>query len=298
MEIHQLRYFLAVARERSFSRAAERAFVAQPSLSQQIQKLETEIGQPLFDRLPRGVTLTEAGLRLLPFAERILSELNNAKKALEDFGAEPAGTVTLGIIPTICPYVSQRILAEMAKRHPAVRLRIAEAVTESLIRGLEGGDIDCGIISSCQKNPGLIVQRWAVEPLWVGLPSTAPLAGEKSVTPSQLRAYPILLLDESHCLSRQVRAWCARNRLPIADELPPVQLATLLASVSAGKGAALVPAMAVDSERSRGCVFLPFRKLRPGRELNLVRNAVRYQTKAAAAVGTAARDLVLKMLKI
>ncbi len=104
MELHQLRYFVAVADEGNFSRAAAREHVAQPSLSQQIQKLEFEVGQPLFDRLPRRVILTQAGEQLLVHAKRVLAEIADARNALSLRG-ELAGTVSLGIIPTIAPFV-------------------------------------------------------------------------------------------------------------------------------------------------------------------------------------------------
>ena len=105
MEIHQLRYFVAVADEGSFSRAAAREHVAQPSLSQQIQKLEAEMGQRLFDRLPRSVVLTEAGKCFLEYARKILVEIAEARRCLDDLKHDIAGRLTVGAIPTMAPYV-------------------------------------------------------------------------------------------------------------------------------------------------------------------------------------------------
>src|SRR5262249_53781593 len=105
MEIHQLRYFVAVAEERSFSRAAAREHVAQPSMSQQIQKLEGDVGERLFDRLPRSVVLTEAGNCLLDYARKVLLEMTNARRCVEDLKREVAGRLTVGAILTIAPYV-------------------------------------------------------------------------------------------------------------------------------------------------------------------------------------------------
>src|SRR5688500_11691025 len=122
MEVHQLRYFVALAEEGNFSRAAERVHVAQPSLSQHIHKLEAEIGQPLFDRLKRKVTLTQAGAGLLLYARRILNELADAHQFVHDSHRDPAGAVRLGIIATIAPYVVDQLLAESARRHPKVAI--------------------------------------------------------------------------------------------------------------------------------------------------------------------------------
>ena len=121
MEIHQLRYFVAVAEEGSFSRAAERMRVAQPSLSQQIQKLEREMGQRLFDRLARGVTPTAAGAGLLPLVRKILNDLADARRCVEERLDMIGGTVTVGIIPTIAPYVLGRLLADFGREYPQSR---------------------------------------------------------------------------------------------------------------------------------------------------------------------------------
>src|SRR5215468_1664062 len=126
MEIHQLRYFVAVAGEGNFSRAEEKVRVAQPSLSQQIQKLEAEVGQPLFDRLPRAVLLTEAGKRFQEFARRILSNVADAQKCIDEFKGQAVGKLVIGAIPTIAPYLLPRLLPRAPTGH---RLTRKERVT-------------------------------------------------------------------------------------------------------------------------------------------------------------------------
>src|SRR5438105_15936836 len=113
MEIHPLRYFVAVADEGNFSRAAEKVRVAQPSLSQQIQKLEAEMGQPLFDRLPRTVVLTEAGRCLLEFARKILANVADASRSVDELQGEVAGRLGVGAIPTIAPYVTPPLIRHL-----------------------------------------------------------------------------------------------------------------------------------------------------------------------------------------
>src|SRR5580693_5147934 len=134
MEIHQLRYFVAVAEEGSFSRAAAKVRVAQPSLSQQIRKLEGEIGQPLFDRLPRSVVLTEAGRCLIDYARQILASLGDARRCVDELKGEVAGRVAVGAIPTIAPYVLPELVVTFQEHYPDVILEIVEDVTDGISR--------------------------------------------------------------------------------------------------------------------------------------------------------------------
>jgi LysR family transcriptional regulator, hydrogen peroxide-inducible genes activator len=200
MEVHQLRYLVALAQEGSFSRAAERMRVAQPSLSQQIQKLEAEVGQPLFDRLPRGVMLTGAGRKLLPFARRILTELADAQRTVDECRSEPSGTVAVGIIPTIAPYVLRPLLDALAEEYPNVAVNVFEDVTEALVRRLEDGEIDLAIVSTCRNGPGILRETWTREPLRAALPQRHPLAQYSSLSWHQLRGEPFLVA------SRRVRS--------------------------------------------------------------------------------------------
>ena len=154
MEIHQLRYFVAVAQEGSFSRAAEKVRVAQPSLSQQIQKLEAELGQPLFDRLARRVNLTEAGHGLLPFAQRILNELSSAQRFVSDRGKAPVGPVKLGVLPTIAPFITRHLVRRTAEELPDVALSVIENVTDELLLLVDRGELDFAIISTCRPGVG------------------------------------------------------------------------------------------------------------------------------------------------
>lgn len=292
MEIHQLRYFVAVVEEGNFSRAAERMHVAQPSLSQQIQKLEAEIGQPLFDRLARRVTVTEAGYGLLPFARKILNELVQAQRFVNDCHSEPAGAITVGIIPTIAPYIVEPLFRAAAAAHPGLTVNILEDVTESLVRASENGGIDLAIVSTCRQKTGIHLEACAKDRLLVALPDRHRLAGRRQIGWDQLKNESILMLHESHCLSQQIRRWCAENGLRTNAPAHALQLSTLLAMVAAGLGVALTPAIAIPHERAAGCTFKTLARPTPEREINLLRNPARYQTKAAAAFCEVARKVL------
>jgi LysR family hydrogen peroxide-inducible transcriptional activator len=283
MEIHQLRYFVAVADEGSFSRASAREHVAQPSLSQQIQKLESEIGERLFDRLPRTVVLTDAGQCLLNFARKILVEIADARQCVDELNREIVGRLAVGAIPTIAPYVLPGLIGKFRDHYPKVRLETFEDTTENLVRRLDDGEIDIALVSTCGENPTLELHPLGSEPLSVLLPNQHRLAKKKQIKWSDLKSEKFLLLHEVHCLSQQVHQLLASHHLQPELALQGAQLGTIARMVAARLGVSLVPQMMVEDELVPGCISLPFGPPAPVRELNLLRNPLRVRSKAAAA---------------
>jgi len=273
MEIHQLRYFVAVAEEGSFSRAAAREHVAQPSLSQQIQKLEAEMDQRLFDRLSRSVVVTEPGKCLLEYARKILDDLKH----------DIAGRLAVGAIPTMAPYVLPKLIGKFQTRYPKVDLEILEDTTESLALRLEDGTLDIAIMSTCQQSPALERHPLGKEALFVLLPNQHRLAKKKKIGWSDLKLEKFLLLHEVHCLSAQVCQLLATHNLRPELALKGAQLATIAQMVATGMGVSFVPQMMVEHELPSGCIALPFTPPAPVREINLLRNPLRLETRAAAA---------------
>ena len=288
MEIHQLRYFVAVADEGSFSRAAVREHVAQPSLSQQIQKLEAEMDQRLFDRLPRSVVVTEAGKCLLDYARKILVEIGDAHRCVDDLKREVVGRLAVGAIPTIALYVLPRLIGEFQRQHPKVVFEIFEDTTENLATRLEDGTLDLALASTCGETPGLKRHLLGKEPLCVLLPKKHRLAKRKTIKWSDLEAEKFLLLHEEHCLAGQVCDYLEKNHLHPELTVRGAQLATIARMVAAGMGVTIVPQMMTESEFTNGCVAVPFAPPAPVRELNLLRNPLRFEGKAAAAFRHAA----------
>jgi len=283
MEIHQLRYFVAVAEERSFSRAAAREHVAQPSLSQQIQKLEFDVGERLFDRLPRSIVLTEAGKGLLDSARKVLLEMTNARRCVEDLKREVAGRLTVGAILTIAPYVLPALIEKFQNRYTKVTLEIFEDTTENLALRLEDGTLDVALVSTCNESPTLQRDSLGNEPLLVLLSKEHPLAKRTKVKWSDLKSQKFLLLHEMHCLSTQVCEFLEANHLRPQLAAKAAQLTTIARMVASGLGVTLVPQMMMKSELAKGCVALPFAPPVPIREINLLRNPLRLETRAAAA---------------
>ena len=276
-----MRYFVAVADEGSFSRAAAKVRVAQPSLSQQIRKLEAEIGQPLFDRLPRSVVLTEAGRCLIDYARQILASIGDARRCVDELKGKVAGDVAVGAIPTIAPYVLPELVVTFQKHYPDVTLHIVEDVTEGVVRRIEAGELDVALASTCRKSPTL--RRASGQRTVACARAGRTSSGKKAVDFDDLKSQRFLLLHEMHCLSQQVHHLLESRRFRPEIALAGSQLSTIANMVAAWIGVSIVPQMMVKHHATPGCVSLPFAPPVPERELNVLYNPLRFQSKAAAA---------------
>jgi LysR family hydrogen peroxide-inducible transcriptional activator len=292
MEIHQLEYLIAIAEEGSFTRAAERLLVAQPSLSQQIKKLEQEVGRPLFDRLPRGVVLTEAGYRLLEHARRVLSEMNDGKRRVAEVGDQVAGALTVGAIPTIAPFLLPAAVSAFLRRWPGVAFTVIEDVTAKLLDGLERGELDLAIMSSAEHLPTIHLETVATEPLLLVVAKGHRLARRREVVWADVEEERFLVLQEMHCLTGQVLQFCGAHGARPRIAARGAQLSTIAAMVSAGLGVSMVPKMFRDADGASDRVYLPFAQPRPARELCLAWSLRRYRTNAARALAETVRSLL------
>jgi DNA-binding transcriptional LysR family regulator len=272
-----------VAEEGSFSRAAAKVRVAQPSLSQQIRKLEAEVGQPLFDRLPRSVVLTEAGRCLIDYARQILTSIGDARRCVDELKDEVSGRLAVGAIPTIAPYVLPDLVGKFQNHYPEVTLEIVEDVTKGITRRVEAGELDVALASTCRPSPTLRRESLGNEPLLALAAEGHPLAKKTLVGLDDLKSQRFLLLHEMHCLSQQVHHLLETRRLRPEIALAGSQLGTIANMVAAGIGVSIVPQMMVKHQAIPGCVSLPFAPPVPERELNLLYNPLRFQSKAAAA---------------
>lgn len=280
MELHQLRYFLAVARTGSFTRAAELEAVAQPTLSQQIRKLEQELGLPLFERLGRGVRLTPAGQRLLGHAQAVRRELTEARQELEALRDQVAGHLAVGVIPTILPYFLAGRLEQFMRRHPAVEVHVVEDVTDRLMEKLTAGDLDLAVVRLPVRRPHLVCSEILREPLLAALPPGHPLAPLAELEPRDLEGERLLILRDGHCLRSQVLALCRRPAARGQDVLETDQLASITALVASGFGVSVLPAMA--AEGADGCLLRSLRG-RAWRRVGYVRLPRRFVPPAQAA---------------
>lgn len=277
MEVHQLRYFCAVARHGTFTRASQVEHVAQPSLSQQILKLEAELGARLFDRLPRSAKLTVFGKAFLPKAERILRELGEAKSELRDMSGNEKGQVVVGIIPTIAAYLLPRLLNGFTSRHPLVSLKIVEDITPVLLQGLAESTIDVGI-AALPIHGEFASEALFEEKFYAVLPEEHRRASSDSISLTELNREPFLLLKEGHCFRDSLIAACNKAKMSPNVVFESGQFATILAMVSAGMGVSAVPAMAVQPQG--GCKFVPISGKHSTRKVGIVTSRHHYQSRA------------------
>ena len=254
MELHQLRYFCAVAETGSFSRAAEQSHVAQPSLSQQIIKLEEELGARLFDRLGRSVRLTELGKTFLPRARAVLRELEAAKGDVAERKEFVGGPVTVGVIPTVGPYFLPRILTSFSLKFPQVRLTVVEEITPVLLDRLRAGAIDVAILALPIRGHEFETSPLLTERLFAALPKKHRLAKRNALSLKDLRSEPFLLLRDGHCFRDTAVAACDRARLHPQIVFESGQFSSLLSMVGAGMGVSIVPEMAI--ERKSPCRYV------------------------------------------
>ncbi len=284
MELHQLRYFVAVAETGSFTRAAERVGVTQPTLSEQVIRLEGKthgVGRRLFDRLGRKVVLTDAGHELLGRAQAILAAVDEAERVVRD--STEGGRLRVGAIPTIAPFVLPAAVLRFSKAHPGIRLQLQEDRTERLLADVLAGELDVAIMALPIRDDRLHVEKLYSEPLVMALPAKHRLASKTEVKLVDVMDEPFILLDEMHCFGDQVLSLCRRGGVEPKVVCRGEQIATLLAMVAVGQGVSVVPEMAAVGDSSPKRVYRPLGKPSPTRTLCAVWHKQRYRPPSLRA---------------
>lgn len=279
MEMHQLRYFVKIAEFQNFTRAAESCHVSQPSLSQQISKLERELGHPLFERLTRKVVLTDSGKILYEHATQILSLVEAAEVRIHDAAEIGRGRVTVSAIPTIAPYLLPRILDQFTKQYPKAYIEVNEDVTEESIRKCLAGDIDVMLLARPFDDDNLRVEPLFSEELLVVLGRDHPLAEKKELLLEDVETEQFVLLNEAHCLSDNILSFCNQRSFVPTVSCRGSQLATIQELVSLGRGISLIPKMAKDLDQSESRQYRSLAKNPPQRDIVMAWNKNRFQNQ-------------------
>ncbi len=272
MNLRDLRYLVALADLRHFGKAAEACHVSQPTLSTQIRKLEQELGVSLVERAPRHVMLTSAGQDIATRARRVLAEVEQMRDTARRTCDPEAGSVRLGMFPTLGPYLLPHVVPLLRERFPRLELLLVEEKTEALLGLLREGRLDAAVLALPLHEDWLEVEVLFDEPFLLAVPAGHPLAAQTQLDIDDLGDQHLLLLEEGHCLRDQALAVCSLGGAGERDGFRATSLETLRQMVAAGVGATLLPLLAVQPPvpPSEAVHLLTFTGKPPSRRLALV----------------------------
>ncbi len=277
MDIDQLIYFQCLAELKNFTHAAARLNISQPALSRSIQRLEEELGQPLFDRKPRSVDLTDVGLLFQTRSEQILLIVEDTKAEICDDGQ--SGRIRVGAIPTIAPFFLPVFLKRFSTDFPRASLIVQEDTTDNLMKRCKQGELDVAILALPVPTRYVEIESLFEEELHLVMPVNHALATKKEIRVADIEHYPFVLLDEAHCLADNITSFC-RQRLiaPVSVERTS-QLVMVQELVSLGHGISMIPQMAMRLDRTEGRVYRSIHGAKPSRTVAAVWNPYRFQSR-------------------
>ena len=295
MELSQLRYFLKVAERQNFTRASEDLGITQPALSRSIAKLEVELGQPIFERQSRNVALTDAGRLFQSRAEQIMALVDDTLTELTDNGE--TGRVRVGAIPTIAPFFLPTVLRDFHDRFPLAKVVVFEETTDKLLQRCKQGEVDVAVIAAPVSTQYLESESLFDEELLLVLPASHPLVKQQQIALSDLRDYPFVLLDETHCLSETTVSFCRQRSFQPLTVEHTSQLATVGELVALGHGVSLIPQMARHLDTSSRRVYRSVTNPTPMRNIVLAWNSYRFQSRLVERFKECVREVSTQFSK-
>ena len=246
MELHQLRYFVAVAERRHFTQAARDLAVAQPSVSKQIRRLEEELGTTLFHRMRGNVALTPAGELLLPWARRVLSDIEGATSEVRELAGLRRGRLSVGATPSLTTTLLPPALARFHESFPGIDLVLHEAGSRDLVRELEDGVLDVALVILPLRHANLETAPLLREELVLAVAPGHPLASRKTIAISELRNVPLVMFRDGYDLRATTLAACRRAGFTPTFAIEGGEMDGVLRMTAAGIGVAVVPSVVVD----------------------------------------------------
>jgi LysR family hydrogen peroxide-inducible transcriptional activator len=272
MNLRDLKYLIALADHKHFGRAAAACFVSQPTLSTQIKKLEDELGVSLVERAPRKVMLTPAGRDAAERARRIVAEVEQMKEGARRSQDPEAGTVRLGIFPTLGPYLLPHVIPRIRERFPHLELLLVEEKSDVLLSRLHEGKLDAALLALPVHDDQLHSEFLFEEPFLLAVPEDHPMARRDSLSLSELSEQKLLLLEDGHCLREQALEVCRLSGANEKSEFRATSLETLRQMVAANVGMTLLPMLAVKPPvaQSPNIHLLGFSDSHPSRQIAML----------------------------
>lgn len=268
--LRQLQFFVTLSRRRSFSKAADECLVSQSTLSSAVKELEGLVGRQLVDRSTRSFALTPSGEEVAARAPGLLAGAEDLVDAAS--GRRPLeGVFTLGVIPTIAPFVLPKTAKALRKKYPKLELFLREDLTASLAERLSAGLIDAALLAFPYDMPGVEVIDVGADPFWFACNESHHFASRKTLSTEDLRACKLLLLEDGHCLREHAIDACAIADRGAHASFDGTSLFTLAQMARSGLGATLLPDMAVKNglAKTAGLVAVPFKKPQPARRIGV-----------------------------
>jgi len=290
VQLSQLRAFVAVAERRHFTRAAGDLGIAQPSLSKQIRNLEDDLGTPLFHRMKGNVTLTPGGETLLPWARRVLADVDAAASEVRELGGLRRGRLSVGATPSLSTALLPDALARFHGRYPGIEIELTEAGSRDLVRSLEQGALDIALVILPLRHAVLETAALFREELVLAVPRDHPLARRRAVPLAELRDQPFVMFREGYDLRAATFDACRRAGFAPRLAVEGAEMDGVLRMAAAGIGVAIVPSIVLPADG-------PLRTVRLAqpltRTIGFARRRDRRQSRAAIELESAVRELLL-----
>lgn len=282
MNLRELEYLVAMDEECHFNRAAERCFVSQPTLSGQLKKLEEELGVLLIERNTRHVSMTDVGIAVAQQARQVLKEVKAIKAITQSFDDPMAGEITLGLIPTVAPYLLPLIIPELKHNFPQLTLWLYEYQTTALLEKLKNADLDMLIIALPVESDEFTEIELFQESFWLATPAHKKISKRKNIQLMDLNDMEMLLLEEGHCLRGQALDVCYTAGATENNTFRATSLETLRHMVSEGIGMTLLPELAIPKKRNKTDTiqYIPFSDPKPNRRIGMLYRKGCYREEA------------------
>lgn len=291
LTLRQLGYLSALARHRHFGRAAEECGVSEPALSMQIRELERFLGVELIERRPGEATLTALGAEIAQRAGYILNATTDLVDLAHHGSRVLIGTLRLGVIPTLAPYILPNLLQYLPRSHPELCLELVETKTSALLAELMRASLDVVLLALPIDKPELVTIRLFDDRFLLAVPADDPWSETSRVSARDVNQRKLLLLEEGHCLRDQALAFCAEARSNVPTGLSATSLATIIQMVANGYGVTLVPEVAIDVEvRDERMKLLRFVEPQPSRTIGLAWRRTSPRQADFVALGQAILD--------
>lgn len=281
MHLHQLKYFVSIVETGSVTKAAERCYISQPSISQQLSKLEDSVSKKLFTRTKGKLILTDAGRVMYKQAQKILTDVEEAKHRVNDVDNTSGGAVAIGILPTLAPFILPSSLSALSKKYPKAMVTVREEVSEAIVDAAARGELDIIVEVLPFDETYLKIEPLFSDEFYVAVHQDNPLAELDAIPIEALSGIPFILLEDIHCLARQIEQYCFNKHFMPKVLFQASQLATVKKLIELRYGISILPRISIDNDPDSTVRYVKLKGETPVREVVLATAKDRYISPAA-----------------